>query len=61
MALFISSNQQVQWPSAVLTLVLAEAQSTYTTVLAERVDLLTALMCPLIDVIIVVLILRMLE
>ena len=31
-------NQQMQCPSAVLTLVLAEAQSTYTTALVERVD-----------------------
>ena len=51
----------MQCPSVVLILVLAEAQSTYTTVLAERVDLLTALMSPLIDIISVVLILRMLE
>ena len=46
----------MQCPSAVLTLVLAEAQSTYTTAMAERVDSLTALVSPILDMIGVVLI-----
>ena len=46
-------HQQMQWPSAVPTLVLAEVQSTHTTVLAERVDSLTALMHPVISVVLI--------
>ena len=41
----------MQWPSAVPTLVLAVVQSTHTTVQAEKVDSLTALMHPVISVV----------
>ena len=51
----------MQLSSAVPALVLAEAQFTYTAVMAERVDSFTALVSPIIDIISVVLILRMLE